>query len=71
MAECKAQAVVIVPDQQNTWYPMLADATVRSMRLTKPAEREVFYRMNHQKGKVSFAFRRWAMRAVEVSFADK
>jgi len=71
MAECKAQAVVIVPDQQNTWYPMLADATVRSMRLTKPAERAVFYRMNHQKGKVSFAFRRWAMRAVEVSFADK
>lgn len=71
MAECGARAVVVVPDQQHTWYPMLADATVRSYTIANQAEGSVFYRMHHQRGKVSFAFKRWAMRAVEVNFADK
>lgn len=68
--ECRAQAVVIVPDQQQTWYPVLADATVRSNQLSNQTEGSVFHRMHHKRGKVSFGSKWWAMRAVEVTFGE-
>lgn len=68
LSECRAQAVVEVPDLRKSWHPLLEEATVRSVVLSQPAEESVLYRMDHRRGKVSFSFRRWAMRAVEVDF---
>lgn len=68
--EYKARTVIVVPDLQQTWYPMLSAAIVRSRKLADLWEEGVFYRTNHQYGEVSFAFKRWAMRAVEVSFDE-
>lgn len=68
LSECRARAVVVVPDLRKSWYPLLKDATVRSVVLSQPAEESVFFRMDHRRGQVSFSFRRWAMRAVEVNF---
>ena len=30
-----------------------------------------FFRMHHQKGRVSFVFRQWGMRGVEVDFRQE
>lgn len=68
LAECKARAVVVVPDVQSTWYPMLAEAAVRTLPLSGKGEAGVFFRMHHHKGKSTYAFKRWAMKAVDLDF---
>ena len=68
MHGCKARAVVVVPDDRKSWFPLLAAATVRSLPVAAKAGAGTFFRIHHQKGRESFVFRQWGMRAVEVNF---
>ena len=68
---CKARAVVVVPDDRQSWSPQLAVATVESVPVATKGGAGTFFRMHHQKGRVSFVFRQWAMRAVEVNFRQE
>ena len=71
MQGCKARAVVVVPDDRQSWFPLLAVATVRSVPVAAKGGAGTFFRMYHQKGRVSFVFRQRGMRAVEVDFRQK
>ena len=66
LAGCQARAVLVVPEL--SWYLMLAEAAVRTFSLAGKGAERVFFRMNHHRGKSSFAFRRWAMKAVQFGF---
>ena len=71
MQGCKARAVVVVPDDRQAWFPLLAAATVRSVPVAAKGGAGTLFRMHHQKGGVSFVFRQWGMRAVEVDFRQE
>ena len=71
MQDCKARAVVVVPDDRQSWFPLLAAATVRSVPVAAKGGAGTFFRMHHQKGRESFVFRQWGMRAVEVDFRQE
>ena len=71
MQGCKARAVVVVPDDRQSWFPLLAVATVRSVPVAAKGGAGTFFRMHHQKGRVSFVFRQGGMRAVEVDFRQE
>ena len=66
--ESVARAVVVVPDDRQSWFPLLAAATVRSVPVAAKGGAGTFFRIYHQKGKVSVVFRQWGMWAVEVDF---
>ena len=68
IAECKARAVLIVLDQKHVWFPLIDEATVRSVEVSTVGDDSAFFRVHHQRGRVPFAFTRWTMRAVEVYF---
>ena len=68
MQGCKARAVVVVPDDRQSWFPLLAAATIRSVSVAAKEGAGTFFRMRHQKGRVSFVFRQWGMRDVKVDF---
>lgn len=68
LAERKARAVIIIPDQRQTWYPSLEAATVDSVLVAAEGDTQAFFRRHHQQGKVPVVFTRWDMRAVEVDF---
>ena len=51
MQGCKARAVLVVPDDRQSWLPLLAAATVRSVPVA------AFFRMYYQNERVSFVFR--------------
>ena len=61
MQGCKARAVVVVPDDRQSWFPLLAAATVRTVLVAAKGDPGTFSRMHHQKGRVSFVFRWWGM----------
>ena len=68
--ECGARAVVVLPDQKQSWFPRLASATVQSRRLSAPGGTSPFFRVHHQRGSERFHFKKWGMLAVvEVNFA--
>ena len=57
MQGCKARAVVVVPGDRQSWLPLLAAATVRSVPVAAKGGAGTFFRMHRQKGRVSFVFR--------------
>ena len=67
--ECGARAVVVLPDQKQSWFPRLASATVQSKRLSAPGGPSPFFRVHHQRRSERFHFKKWGMLAVEVNFA--
>ena len=67
--ECRVRAVVVLPDQKQSWFPRLASATVQSRRLSAPGGTSPFFRVYHQRGSERFHFKKWGMLAVEVNFA--
>ena len=71
MQSCKARGVVVVPDDRQLWFPLLAAATVRSFPVAAKGGTGTFFRMHHQKGKMPSVFRQWGMRAVEVDFRQE
>ena len=58
----------MIPDGRQSGFSLLAAATVRSIPVAAKGSAGTFFRVHHQKGKVSFVFRQWGMRAVEVDF---
>ena len=68
IAECKARAVLIIPDQKLVWLPLIDEATVRSAEVSTIGDDSAFFRVHQQRGRVPFAFIRGAMRMVEVYF---
>ena len=71
MQGCKARAVVVIPDDRQSWFSLLAAATVRSVPAAAKGGAGTFFRMHHQKGRVSFVFQQWGMRAVEVDLRQE
>ena len=69
--DCKARPVVVVPDDRQSWFPLLTAATVRSVPVAAKGGAAKFFRMYHQKGRLSFVFRQRGMRAVEVDFRQE
>ena len=65
--DCKARAVVVVDDRQS-WFPLLAAVTVRSVPIAAKGSIGTFFRMHHQKEEVPFVFRQWGMRTIDVDF---
>ena len=57
MQGCKARAVVMVPVDRQPWFPLLAAVIVRSIPVAANVGADTFFRMHHQKGRVSFVFR--------------
>ena len=68
LAKKKAHAVIIVPDQRQTWYPSLVAASVDSVPVASEGDSQAFFRQHHQQGQVPVVLTRWNMRAVEVDF---
>ena len=71
MQGCKASAVVVVPGDRQPRFPLLAAATARSVPVVAKGVASTFFRMHHQKERMSFVFRQWSMRAVEVDFRQE
>ena len=67
--ECGARAVVVLPDQKQSWFSGLASAAVQSKRLSAPGGTLPFFRVHHQRGSERFLFKKLEMLAVEVNFA--
>lgn len=68
LEECRARAVVIVPDRKLSWFPRLASAMVRCKEISAPFGISSFFRIDHRAGRQPFSFK-WGMLAVEVNFA--
>ena len=68
LEECQARAVIVVPDQKQSWFPRLARGWVKSRTLSHPGGKSSFYRVHHQRGREPFMFQKWNMLAVEVNF---
>ena len=64
--DCKARAVVVV-DARQSWFPLLAAVTVRSVPIAAKGT-GTFFRMHHQKEEVPFVFRQWGMRTIDADF---
>ena len=71
MQGCKARAVVVISDDRQTWFPLRVAATVRSVPVAAKEGACTFFRMHHQKRRVSFVFWQWGMRPVEVDFRQE
>ena len=65
LADCKAHAVVILPDVHGYWFPRVRCATVREYALP---QRGSFGYPHHQDGVREFVFAKHRMRAVELDF---
>ena len=61
----------MIPDDRQSWFLLLTVATVRSVPVAAKGGAGMFFRINHQKGRVSFVFRQWGMRDVEVDFRQE
>lgn len=48
LEECQARAVVIVPDQKQSWFPRLEGASVKSRTISVPKGDSPFFRVHHQ-----------------------
>ena len=57
MQGCKARAAVVIPDDRQSWFPLLAAATVRSVPVAAKGGAGTFFLMHHKKGNLSFGFR--------------
>ena len=68
MQGCKDRVVVVIPDDRRSYFPLLATATVRSVPVAAKGGASTFFRMHHQKGRMSFVFRQCGMRAAEMDF---
>lgn len=70
LEEKGAHAVVVIPDAKLHWFPKLQAATVRSQQVAEPGGGGQFFRLHHQRNKVTHRFHKWGMRAVEVDFRE-
>ena len=68
LAECKARAVIVVPDTRAQWFPLVQGATVRSLE-EAPKAVEGLFRCPGSDGTLhDWWYLKWAMRPCEVHF---
>ena len=67
MAECRARAVIVIPNVREHWFPRVHRATVRSLAIPKIGS---FGFPHHQDGVRDHVFIRYGMRAAEVDFRN-
>lgn len=65
MGECRASAVIVLPDGCEYWFPRVSRATVRAFVLPQPGS---FGYPHHQDGVRDYVYVRHRMSAVEVRF---
>ena len=65
LAECRAHAVIVVPDVREYWFPQVSCATVRTLALPKAGS---FGFPHHRDGVRDYVYVPHGMRAVEVDF---
>lgn len=70
LEECRAKALLVVPDQKHSWFPRLAEATVRSRSMPSFMGESPFFTIHHKKGMSRFLYKRWRMLAVVVDFTE-
>ena len=68
LSEWRAHAVIVVPDTRAFWFPILQQATIRSMVIAPRAAGGVFQWPSHRGGLKEWQYSKWAMRAYEVDF---
>ena len=69
LRECRAHAVVLVPDIQAYWFPVLHHATTRSVEVAPRGASGIFQWPCPKAGTLrDWCYRSWAMRAVDVDF---
>ena len=70
LAECKAHAVVLLPDVKAYWFPLLQLATVRSVEVAPAAADGYFQWPSADGGLRNWRYPRWGMVAYEVDFRN-
>lgn len=68
LAECKAHAVVLLPDVKAYWFPLMQLATVRSIEVAPVAAEGCFQSPSADGGLRNWQYPRWGMIAYEVDF---
>lgn len=68
--ECRARAVVLVPDTRPYWYPLLAQGCNRSVLVAAKGQRGAFVWPHHRDGLREYVYAKWGMRAYEVNFSS-
>lgn len=68
LAECKAHAVVVVPDRQEYWFPMVRHAAVRRREVAQAAAPGSFHWPSADGLLRPWRYLHWAMVAYEVDF---
>lgn len=68
LAECRAHAVIIVPDTNAYWFPRVQQATVRSFVVAQANENGFFHWPSSEGSLKEWRYPRWAMVAREVDF---
>lgn len=69
LAECRAHAVLVVPDNKPYWFPLVQSASVRSLPIAPRDGAGVFQWPCSKGGLRSWRYPRWAMVAYEVDFS--
>lgn len=67
LAECRAHAVVVVPDLKPYWFPVVRHASVRSVQVAPVNARDAFL-WPSPRGLRPWRYPRWAMVAYELDF---
>lgn len=68
LAECRAHAVVVLPDIKAYWFPRVQLATVRECRVAGLGESGIFQWPSPDGTLRNWQYPRWGMRAFEVDF---
>lgn len=70
LAECRARAVVVVPDIRPFWYSRLGQAATKSTIVPAKGQQGTFVWPHHRDGIREFVYANWVMRAYELDLAD-
>ena len=68
LAECHAHAVVLVPDVRAYWFPVLRQASVRSVVVSPMGARGSFHWPSQDGSLREWRYPRWSMVAHELDF---
>ena len=71
LAECKAHAVVLLPDVKACWFPVVQLAAVRSITVAPVAATGCFQWPSPKGGLRNLKYNRWGMVAYEVDFRSR
>ena len=67
LAECRAHAVLVVPDTKPYWFPLVQQASVRSVEVA-PWNAPGVFQWPSSRGVREWRYPRWAIIAYELDF---